>query len=101
MLALLALPVLAFYAVNFRLGTATGVLLDFSYDEVACFNRTIRSQNSPTALVIAIVVFPIVPLIALTPVIGPFPELPLLSVAATLLRRLERSGWDGGDRIHA
>lgn len=92
-LALLALPVLAFYVVNFCLGLAIGRLLDFSYGEVACFNCTILSRNSPTALAIAVVAFPNEPLIALALVIGPLLELPLLSIVANLLGRLERRGW--------
>ena len=92
-LALLAVPVVAFYVVNFCLGLAIGRLLDFSYGEVACFNCTILSRNSPTALAIAVVAFPNEPLIALALVIGPLLELPLLSVVASLLRRLERRGW--------
>lgn len=97
-LALLAAPLLAFYVVNFALGLAVGRLLDFSYPEVACFNCTVLSRNSPTALAIAVVAFPNEPLIALALVVGPLLELPLLSVVANLLRRVERRGWSGEDR---
>lgn len=96
-LALLAIPVVAFYVVNFCLGLAIGRLLDFSYGEVACFNCTVLSRNSPTALAIAVVAFPNEPLIALALVIGPLLELPLLSVVAGLLRRLEGRGWGRTD----
>ncbi|ELZ17907.1 sodium symporter [Haloterrigena salina JCM 13891] len=97
-LVLLAAPLLAFYAVNFSLGLAIGRLLDFSYREVACFNCTVLSRNSPTALAIAVVAFPNEPLIALALVIGPLLELPLLSVVANLLRRIEARGWDRLDQ---
>ncbi|WP_121741142.1 arsenic resistance protein [Natronorubrum halophilum] len=100
-LALLAVPVLAFYVINFSLGLAIGRLLEFSYGEVACFNCTILSRNSPTALAIAVVAFPDEPLIALALVIGPLLELPLLSVVANLLNRLEARGWDAGEGLFA
>ncbi|WP_137288724.1 arsenic resistance protein [Natronorubrum halophilum] len=100
-LALLAVPVLAFYVINFLLGLAIGRLLEFSYGEVACFNCTILSRNSPTALAIAVVAFPDEPLIALALVIGPLLELPLLSVVANLLNRLEARGWDAGEGLFA
>ena len=80
------------------LGLAVGRLLDFSYPEVACFNCTVLSQNSPTALAIAVVAFPNEPLIALALVVGPLLELPQLPVVANLLRRVERRGWGGEDR---
>lgn len=94
----LALPVVAFYAVNFSLGLAIGRVLDFSHEEVACFNCTVLSRNSPTALAIAVVAFPNEPLIPLALVVGPLVELPLLSAVAGLLRRFERRGWTVGER---
>lgn len=96
-LALLAVPILAFYAVNFVLGLAIGRLLRLSYGEVACLNCTILSRNSPTALAIAVVAFPDQPLIALALVVGPLLELPLLSVVASLLTRIQRRGWTVGE----
>lgn len=56
--------------VNFCLGLAVGRLLEFSYGEVACFNCTILSRNSPTALAIAVVAFLDEPLVALALVVG-------------------------------
>ncbi|GAB7018134.1 bile acid:sodium symporter [Halostagnicola bangensis] len=93
-LAVLAVPVLAFYGINFLLGLAIGRVLDFSYGELACFNCTILSRNSPTALAIAVVAFPNEPLIALALVIGPLLELPLLAVVSRLLRGVDERGWD-------
>ncbi|ELZ00388.1 arsenic resistance protein [Natrialba asiatica] len=95
LLLLLAIPVVVFYVVNFVLGLGIGRLADFSYREVACFNCTILSRNSPTALAIAVVAFPNEPLIPLALVIGPLLELPLLSVASQLLLQLrERDVWE-------
>ncbi|WP_252700334.1 arsenic resistance protein [Natronosalvus vescus] len=93
-LLLLAIPVIAFYAINFALGIGIGRLAAFSYEEVVCFNCTILSRNSPTALAIAVVAFPHEPLIPLALVIGPLLELPLLSVVSNLLLELrERELW--------
>lgn len=94
-LLLLTIPVIVFYVVNFVLGLGIGRLADFSYREVACFNCTILSRNSPTALAIAVVAFPNEPLIPLALVIGPLLELPLLSVVSQLLLQLrERDVWE-------
>lgn len=92
-LALIAVPVLVFYVVNFLLGLGIGRALGFSYEEVACFDCTILSRNSPTALAIAVVAFPDEPLIPLALVIGPLLELPLLSVVSQLLLAIRSRGW--------
>lgn len=93
-LLLLVVPVVVFYAVNFVLGLGIGRVAGFRYPELACFNCTILSRNSPTALAIAVVAFPHEPLIPLALVIGPLLELPLLSVVAQLLLGLrKRTAW--------
>lgn len=84
LLALLAIPVIVFYAINLGLGFSIGRLLSFSYSEMVCFNNTILSRNSPTALAIAVVAFPNDPLIPLALVIGPLLELPLLGIIAQI-----------------
>ncbi|MFC6906372.1 hypothetical protein [Halalkalicoccus tibetensis] len=84
LLALLAIPVVAFYAINLAVGFGVGSVLSFSYREMVCFNNTILSRNSPTALAIAVVAFPDRPLIPLALVIGPLLELPLLGLIAQL-----------------
>lgn len=93
LLALLAAPVIAFYAVNLALGLGLGRALSLSYEEVVCLDNTILSRNSPTALAIAVAAFPDEPLIPLALVVGPLLELPLLSVVSRLhLRVRERWG---------
>ena len=82
LLALLAVPVIVFYVVNLGIGFGVGRVLSFSYEEMVCFNNTILSRNSPTALAIAVVAFPHEPLIPLALVIGPLLELPLLGIIA-------------------
>jgi ACR3 family arsenite transporter len=93
LLALLAVPVIAFYATNLGLGFGIGRLLSFSYDELVCFNNTILSRNSPTALAIAVVAFPNEPLIPLALVIGPLLELPLLGVIAQVHLAVRDRDW--------
>jgi ACR3 family arsenite efflux pump ArsB len=93
LLALLVLPVIAFYAINLGIGFGVGRLLSFSYDEVVCFNNTILSRNSPTALAIAVVAFPHEPLIPLALVIGPLLELPLLGIVAQIHVGIRDREW--------
>ncbi|PAU85523.1 arsenic resistance protein [Halorubrum salipaludis] len=95
LLALMAVPVALFYAINLGVGFAAGRLLDFSYGELVCFNNTILSRNSPTALAIAVVAFPNEPLIALALVIGPLLELPLLGVISQVHLAV-RGRWTAG-----
>lgn len=93
-LALMAVPVLVFYVVNFAVALAVGWYAGFSYEEVVCLGCTVLSRNSPTALAIAVVAFPEEPVIALALVIGPLLELPLLSVVSRLFLGIrERGMW--------
>ncbi len=94
-LVLLAVPVVAFYVINFGVGLGIGRLGGFSYEENVCLSCTILSRNSPTALAIAVVAFPDEPLIALALVIGPLLELPLLSLVSRGMLGIRRKGlWE-------
>ena len=96
LLALMAVPVIVFYVVNFTVGLVVGRVARFSYEENVCFSCTILSRNSPTALAVAVVAFPNEPLIALALVIGPLLELPLLSVVSrAMLSIRDRGLWEG------
>lgn len=94
LLALIAVPVVAFYAINLALGFGIGRLLAFSCGEMVCFNDTVLSRNSPTALAIAVVAFPNERLIPLALVIGPSLELSPLGPLRRFTRRseIERGG---------
>lgn len=81
----LLVPILLFFVVNFIIAQKTGQLLKFSYEDKVSLNLTTLARNSPIALAIAMTAFPEQPLIALTLVIGPLLELPVLAVAAQLL----------------
>ncbi|MXV60502.1 arsenic resistance protein [Natronorubrum sp. JWXQ-INN-674] len=93
LLALLAVPVILFYAINLGVGFGIGRILSFSYAEMVCFNNTILSRNSPTALAIAVVAFPHEPLIPLALVIGPLLELPLLGLIARIHQEINGRDW--------
>lgn len=93
LLVLLALPLIVFYATNLGIGFGVGRVLSFSYREMVCFNNTILSRNSPTALAIAVVAFPHEPLIPLALVIGPLLELPLLGIIAQVHLGIRDRGW--------
>ncbi|ELZ38350.1 sodium symporter [Halorubrum saccharovorum DSM 1137] len=95
LLALMAVPVALFYAINLAVGFAAGRALSFSYGELVCFNNTILSRNSPTALAIAVVAFPDEPLIPLALVIGPLLELPLLGLISQIHLAV-RERWTAG-----
>ena len=101
LLALLAVPVLVFYAINLGVGFGVGRVRSFSYGELVCFNNTILSRNSPTALAIAVVAFPHEPLVPLALVIGPLLELPLLGAVAHVHLAIRDRGWWPRDRHSA
>ena len=81
----LLLPLLLFFAVNFIVSQNTGKLLKFSYADKASLSLTTLARNSPIALAIPMTAFPDQPLIALTLVIGPLLELPVLAAITQLL----------------
>lgn len=94
-LALVAVPVVAFYAVNLALALVLGRLLEFYHGETVCLACTTLSRNSPTALAIAVATFPHRPLVALALVVGPLVEVPLLSVVSRLLLAARDRGLTG------
>ena len=85
-------PVLLFFVVNFGLVYGLARRLKIGYADYAALCCTTLARNSPIALALALVAFPERPLVALTLVIGPLIELPVLSVVAQLLLRIQRGG---------
>jgi len=92
LLFLLFVPVSLFFVTNFLLAQWVGRCLRFSYEELACFSCTTLARNSPLSLAIAVSTFLHRPLIALTLVIGPLIELPIMVVISQLLLRIRRLG---------
>ncbi|WP_088102348.1 arsenic resistance protein [Halalkalibacter urbisdiaboli] len=81
----ITIPFLLFFIVNFFVGQGVGQLMRFPKSDRASLSLTILARNSPTALAIAMTAFPDQPLIALTLVIGPLLELPILAIITQLL----------------
>ncbi|MCG1010883.1 arsenic resistance protein [Salinicoccus sp. ID82-1] len=82
---LLLLPLLVFFTINFIGGSAASRLLSFSKQESVSLIIMTLARNSPLALAIAIAAFPDEPLIALSLVIGPIIELPVLGLVSRIL----------------
>lgn len=78
-------PVILFFIINFFVSQKIGQLMRFSTSDRVSLSLTTIARNSPIALAIAITAFPDQPLIALTLVIGPLLELPVLAVITQLL----------------
>lgn len=70
-------PITCFFAIAFGLAIGIGWLMGFSYEKVALLVFTASSRNSEASLAIAATAFSS-PLVALTVVMGPVIELPLL-----------------------
>lgn len=82
--------VLLFFWINFWIAQALGWRLRLSYTTRVCLIYTTLARNSPLSLAIAASTFPDRPLIALTLVIGPLIELPILMVISQWLRFSEK-----------
>lgn len=83
----LLLPISLFFAINFFLAQQVGRVLRLAYPDVVCLTCTTLARNSPVALAVAASAFSDRPLIALTLVIGPLLELPILALVAQVLLR--------------
>jgi arsenite transporter len=81
----LTIPILLYFVINFIVGRKIGQLLKFSQSDKVSLNMTTLARNSPIALAIAMTAFPDQPLIALTLVIGPLLELPILAIITQIL----------------
>ncbi|KUP04267.1 arsenic resistance protein [Bacillus coahuilensis p1.1.43] len=81
----ITIPILLFFIINFIVGQKVGQVMKFSTTDRASLSLTTLARNSPIALAIAMTAFPDQPLIALTLVIGPLLELPILAVITQLL----------------
>lgn len=82
---LLLPPLIIFFIINFIAGDAVGRFWNFSRQESTSLIIMTLARNSPIALAIAIAAFPDQPLIALSLVIGPIIELPVLALVSRLL----------------
>lgn len=81
-------PLLLFFAVNLSLGLLLGRRIKLNYGDCTAFCFATLARNSPVALAIAVIAFPDKPLIALSLVIGPLIELPVLAILTQLFTRV-------------
>jgi ACR3 family arsenite transporter len=77
-------PVLAFFVLAFVIALVVGQLFRLTYEEVALLVFTTTARNSEASLAVAATAFAS-PLVALTVVIGPGLELPMLIIMARVL----------------
>ncbi|WP_158736045.1 arsenic resistance protein [Alteribacillus sp. YIM 98480] len=75
----ITVPIILFFAFNFIITQKIGQWMKFAYPDRTSLSLTTLARNSPIALAIALTAFPEQPLIALTLVIGPLLELPILA----------------------
>src|SRR5699024_5829299 len=88
----ITIPILLFFIINFIIGEKIGDFMKFNYADKASFSLTTLARNSPIALAIAITAFPEEPLIALTLVVGPLLELPILAIISQILLLIKNQG---------
>lgn len=89
------LPGLVFFSVAFALALVAGRLFNLCYPEVVLLVFTTTARNSEASLAVAVTAFTS-PLVALTVVIGPSIELPILIVILRILLWLREKQWYGG-----
>lgn len=85
----LLMPLAVFFAANFWLVRWIGTSMKMPREDITALNFTTLARNSPLSLAIAVAAFPDRPLISLALVIGPLIELPVLSLIAGIIRRLD------------
>ncbi|WP_428912284.1 arsenic resistance protein [Niallia sp. Krafla_26] len=81
----ITIPILLYFTINFFVGQKAGQLMKFPNSDRISLSLTTLARNSPIALAIAMTAFPDQPLIALTLVIGPLLELPVLTIVTQVL----------------
>jgi len=88
--AVLLIPIILFYIINFILAQLVGKGFQYSYEDTASLTLTIIAKNSPMTLGVALMAFPNEPLIHLIMIIEPLIELPammLITRALLVVRR--------------
>ncbi len=85
----LLMPLAVFFVANFWLVRWIGTSMKMQKEDITALNFTTLARNSPLSLAIAVAAFPDRPLISLALVIGPLIELPVLSLIAGIIRRLD------------
>ncbi|MDR3223847.1 MAG: arsenic resistance protein [Methanobrevibacter sp.] len=86
---ILLIPFVLFFIINFILTRLVKIAIKMKYEDYVSLSLTTLARNSPIALAIAITAFPNQPIIALSLVIAPLIELPILTIVSYIIRRLK------------
>ena len=84
-IAILLVPIILFYIINFILAQGVGKGFRYSYEDKASLTLTTIAKNSPMTLGVAFMAFPNEPLIHLIMVIEPLIELPAMMLITKIL----------------
>ncbi|MFV0529782.1 MAG: arsenic resistance protein [Lachnospiraceae bacterium] len=88
--AILLVPILLFYGINFILAQGVGRGFRYSYEDTASLTLTTIAKNSPMTLGVALLAFPDEPLIHLIMIIEPLIELPAMLLITRILLLLRK-----------
>lgn len=88
--ALLIIPILLFYVINFVLAQVVGRLFHYTYEDTASLTLTTIAKNSPMTLGIALIAFPNEPVIHLIMLVEPLIELPSMMIITKVLLLLRK-----------
>jgi len=85
---ILLIPFILFFIVNFILVRLVKIAIGMDYSDYVSLTLTTLARNSPISLAIAITAFQNQPLIALSLVIAPLIELPILTLVSYTVKKL-------------
>jgi ACR3 family arsenite efflux pump ArsB len=81
-------PLLLFFPIIFCISFFAGKLLKLPFKNTVPLIFTTSARNSPISLAIAVIAFPLQPVISLVLAMGPLIELPILAINSALLKRI-------------
>jgi ACR3 family arsenite efflux pump ArsB len=84
------IPYLLFFLINFILVRLVKNVINLNYPDYASLTLVSLARNSPVSLAIAVTAFPNEPMIALSLVIAPLIELPILTIISGILKKTIR-----------
>ncbi len=93
LVGLMILPSVPFFVVLFSLSLILGRALKLDYPDTALLAFTTTARNSEASVAIAVSAFPANPLVALTVVIGPAIELPVLLLLSRVVLGVRGRLW--------
>jgi ACR3 family arsenite efflux pump ArsB len=82
-------PLLIFFVVISLFSLFIGKILRLPFKNIIPLIFTTSARNSPVSLAIAIITFPLQPVISLVLVMGPLIELPILAINSTILKSIK------------